>query len=203
MHLSVRFVNLFAKANLILITLIFSRVLIKVLLDTLKKESSLRNDRSHCSKPAIRKILSWAVVGGCHIWCIYYGWYLLGIDNSVAFFFLKCFCLLPMNRWWISGKKKSLLFSYCPSQIIRAFPTHPCHKILFHASLFHIPLARNTSLLLHFRFFPLLPFLLCTICMPGTTSSFQCRKHSSSSYPPWTPTSSVAWTSIHIIPFPP
>lgn len=36
MHLSVCFVNLFAKANLILITLIFSMVLIKVLLHALK-----------------------------------------------------------------------------------------------------------------------------------------------------------------------
>lgn len=34
--MSVCFVNLFAKANLILITLIFSRVLIKVLLHALK-----------------------------------------------------------------------------------------------------------------------------------------------------------------------
>lgn len=40
MHLSICFVNLFAKANLILITLIFSRVLIKVLLHILKKKKN-------------------------------------------------------------------------------------------------------------------------------------------------------------------
>lgn len=40
MHLSVCFANLFAKAHLILITLIFSRVLIKVVLHTLKRVKS-------------------------------------------------------------------------------------------------------------------------------------------------------------------